>query len=189
MTWTVTGEAYLHGKDRQAAERRVAALLPTENDIDTGNHLCEILLPELRRALGKKPLADRDDLRDIRHGILRQSRYLCRQHNVARRTRPGQIVRQRHANHCREPTAVQVVTLHDHDRPADARTGSGGLVEIGPPHLTLQRAYHSLRASARRAASVTNGSATVANSSTSWFMDSVTSSGACLARYSESASA
>lgn len=77
--------------------------------------------------------------------------------------------------------------LDNDDWPSKTGTGSGGSGQIGPPDLTL-RNHHSLRSSTRRAADETKSSLGSANPAQTRFMASVTSSGACRATYSLTAS-
>src|SRR5207244_131992 len=132
---------------------------------------------------------DGDDLRRIGHRILPEARGVGGEEHVPGRTCPGQIARQRHTDHRGNPAPIQVISLHDHHGSSEARSRARGFGQIRPPALALRHFYHSLRSRIRRAAAVTNGSVGSFSWSMTWFMASVTSSGACRERYSESASA
>ena len=78
--------------------------LPAQCDVDPQEHELELLSREASHSLGEKRAVERDDLRNVRDGVLGQSRDLpAEQEDVARRLGPGQVARERHANDGADP--------------------------------------------------------------------------------------
>src|SRR5262245_44565676 len=87
----------------------------TENKIDSREYEIQLRRRELPDSLRERSLVDCDDLRDIRHGFLRQAGCCGRQVDVPRRPRPLQVACEGHADHRRQATAIERVSLnHDH---------------------------------------------------------------------------
>ena len=132
--------------------------------------------PDLFREKG--PIKS-NDLRNIRHRILGQTRRLGGKEGIAGSSGPNDVARKGHAHHRRDPTPIQGVSLDDHDRPAKSRTRPGRFRQVSPPDFPLADVYHSTLVRTRRAARATNGSESgLPSCSTTAFMSSVTSSGA-----------
>jgi hypothetical protein len=66
----------------------------------------------------KEGFVERNDLRNVRHRILGQISRSCTEPYIARRVRPFQIARERHAYDGADLASVQSVSLNDDNRPA-----------------------------------------------------------------------
>jgi hypothetical protein len=161
--------------------------LSSKDHIDSGEQQFQLSARELAHALGEKTPVQGHNLRDVRHRVAREPSEAGRERDVPGRDRPSKVAGQRHAHGSRDPAPVQGIALHNHNWPSKSRTGPRRSGQIGPPDFTL-RDHHSLRSRIRRVADETNWSVGYPKSAHTRSMASVTSSGACRATYSLSAS-
>ena len=161
-----------------------------QDDIDAVKDLRARLRPQTPDPLREKRTIKCDDLRHVGDRLLRQPSRLVREQYVARRASPDGVARQRHAHDRGDATAIQWIPLDHNDGPSEARTGARGFGHVCPPDVPLRDVYHSTLLSIRRPACFTKESSEASpSSSTTTFIASVTSSGACRVRYSARASA
>jgi len=109
---------------------------------------------------------------------------------AASSTLPGadaKVAGQRNDNDCREAARVEGVALHDGNRPAEAGSRAGRAGKRRPEDIAPAD-YHSLRSSARRAASAAHSSTGLPSSATTSSSETVTAFGSRRATYSASAS-
>ena len=74
-------------------------LLSTENDVNTRQYESDLRPIHFADELGQERPVYREDLRNIRHGVLRKVGYPCGQEDVAWRCCPSMICRQRYADY------------------------------------------------------------------------------------------
>lgn len=163
------------------------SLSSSEDHIDPGKDQGKFRARQLPDALSQCVPIQRHHLGDIRHRVLRKSRNALRKSDVARCVRPPQVACQRRAHGGRDAAAIESVSLNHHYRPPVTRAGSGWRGKVRPPDLTL-RDHHSLLSSTRRLAAETNSSVGCPSSAQTRSIASVTSSCACRATYSRTAS-
>ena len=154
-----------------------------EDDVYPRKHQLKLRPRELPRARGEEGLVQRHDLGDVGDGVLGQTCESWRKPHVSWRVRPAEVTGEWNAHDGRDPAAVQGVSLHNHDRPSESRSGAGWVRELGPPDLALGN-YQSLRSKMRRDAVETNESVGWPSLAQTRSMASVTRSGACRATYS-----
>lgn len=110
-----------HRKPRLAggalSERR--ALAP-EHEIDSGENGIEQALGNVPGPFGQEPAVDRDNSRNIRHGIFRQSGRSRVQADVTGRVRQPEIARQRDSDNRGDLAPIEGIALHDQDGPPKA---------------------------------------------------------------------
>jgi hypothetical protein len=127
-----------------------------EHDVDAIENRVECRLGQVTGALAQERSVDRDDLRNIRHGIFGESRCPHSQKNVSRRGCETEIARKRNDNYGRDSASIEGVSLNDQDGPSKARSRSCRVRKIRPTHVALDD-YHSVDSSRRRAASESDG--------------------------------
>ena len=94
------------------SERR--ALTP-EHEIDSGEDGLEEALRKVPGPFGQEPAVDRDDLRNVRHGIFRQSGRSRSQADVTGRVSQPEIARQRDSDDRSDAAPIEGIALHDQD--------------------------------------------------------------------------
>jgi hypothetical protein len=163
-------------ESRWSANR--GALLTAEDDINASQNEIELATRDFADSLSELLLVERDDERHVCHGILRESSRARGQKNISRCVTPLEVTGERNAHDRTDATDIDRVTLNHQYRSPIPRSRSHWLTEIGPPDFALSD-HHSVRLKTRRAASVrkTSGSSTPM-SATTWFMRSVSGSGA-----------
>jgi len=154
-----------------------------EDDVYPGKYQVELRPRELPHALGEQGLVQGHDLGDVGDGVLGQTGESRGKRDVSRRVRPAEVTGEWNAHDGRDPAAVQGVSLYNHDRPSESRSGAGWVRELGPPDPALDD-YQSLRSKMRRDAVETNESVGWPSLPQTRSMASVTRSGACRATYS-----
>ena len=95
------------------------ALAP-ENEIDSGENGVELAAGDVPGPFGQESAVDRDDLRDVRHGIFRQSGRPRSQADVTGRVRQPEIARQRDSDDRSDAASIEGIALHDQHGPPKA---------------------------------------------------------------------
>jgi len=155
----------------------------TEDDVYPRKQQVKLGPRELPDALGKQGFVQGHDLGNVGDGVLGQAGELRGKLDISWRVRPADVAGERNAHDRCNLAAVQGVTLHNHDRASEARSGAGWLREFRPPDLALGN-YHALRSKMQRDAVETNESVGWPSLAQTRSMASVTWSGACRATYS-----
>src|SRR6266508_3040098 len=92
--------------------------LATEDEIDSREHELKLAPREMTDPLDEQRSIDRDDLREVGDGVLRQPGRGRREQNVARGVRPSEIARHRNTHDRRDAAAIERLALyHDHWSP------------------------------------------------------------------------
>ena len=92
----------------------------------------------LADALGEEVLVQGQNLRNIGDRIFRESGHARGKRHVPGGICPAKIAGQWHAHDRGNSTAVQVVPLHNYNRPPEARSRSHRSGQISPPNVPLR---------------------------------------------------
>ena len=150
--------------------------LPIEDNVDTVQDLLQQTPRYPARALVEVSAIDSDDLRRVRHGVLREARRTPSDEHIARRILPFQVACERHANYGCESAAVQWVALDDQHRTPESWSRTHRRGQVAPPYIALAD-YHSVRRSTSYAAEETKSPSEGPTSSTTRFIALVIDSG------------
>ncbi len=103
--------------------KRTLARSSTQYDIDAVKNLRPWLGRQVPDPLGEQRPIERDDLRYVGDGILRQPRCPTREKHIPRCPSPGRVARQRHADDRGDAASIQRISLDHDDGPSEAGTG------------------------------------------------------------------
>ena len=76
---------------------------------------------------------ERDELRGIRHRVLRQSGQLAWHEHIARGLEQAKVARQHHGDDGLDAAAIEGIGLNDEYRSAEPGGGTAGLAQLSPP--------------------------------------------------------
>lgn len=159
------------------AQRLERADSAAEYGVDAGKNELEPATRDLADAITEDLFIQRGHQRDVRNGVLSQTRFLGAKQDVSGGIRPSEIAGKRDTDHGSDLTSVDRIALRYHDRTSVSGFGAGGFFEIGPPDISLLD-YHSTRRSTCRAARLLKASAFSPMDDMASFICSVTRSGA-----------
>lgn len=169
--------AVVRRRPSQSGDRAVTHCSASKDDIDSRQDEPKLTLRQLPNAFSEILLVERHDLRDVGDRLLGESCRAWRQRYISGRVAPFQITRQCHADDRRDSTSVERIALDDNDRPSKARARAPRLGKVGPPHVPLGDAHHSVRANTRRPVAAANESMGSPSSASARSIASVTRSG------------
>jgi len=115
---------------------RRRALAP-ENELYSGENGLQQTARNVAGPFGQEAAVDRDNLRDVRYGVLGQSGRPRSQAHVAGRNRKPEVARQRDCDDRRDVAPIERVALHDQDGPSKAGARAGRLMQICPEDVPL----------------------------------------------------
>lgn len=125
--------------------------LELESQAEAGVEGAEQFRRQWADSFGEPVAVDRQQLRNLDDGILRQAGGARRAEYVAGRIGARQVRGHRGDDRGAEPGAVERIALDDHDRPAKPWLGSSRFLEIRPPDFASSD-HQSDAFSVRRAA-------------------------------------
>ena len=96
----------------------------TKDGLDAVQEKVHLGLREFSGAVRENPLVERHDSGDVRNRVSWRASDSCWQAGIARSVGPADVGRHWNANHSRDPASIESVTLNDHDRSPESRTGS-----------------------------------------------------------------
>ena len=96
----------------------------TKDGLDAVQEKVHLGLREFSGAVRENPLVERHDSGDVRNRVSWRVSDSCWQAGIARSVGPADVGRHWNANHSRDPASIESVTLNDHDRSPESRTGS-----------------------------------------------------------------
>jgi len=111
-SWAAVGE-----RERKAAQTR----LETENTPKTAVHVSERLPANAAGELQQEIAVDGDDLRDIRHRVLRQARGVRGKQDVPWCVEQADVGGQHDANDGVQTTPIEGIVLYDQDGTMESR--------------------------------------------------------------------
>jgi hypothetical protein len=115
----------------------VSRALAPENEVHSGENGLKQAARNVAGPFGQEAAVDRDDLRDVRHGVLRQSGRPRSQAHVAGCNCKPEVARQKDCNDRRDAAPIERVALHDQDGPSKAGARAGRLRQICPEDVPL----------------------------------------------------
>lgn len=125
--------------------------LQGEYEPESGVHGGEQVTRDSSPALGQVSAIQRDDLRDVRHRILRKAGLALWYEDVPRGVQELEVRCQDHRDGRRDPAAIEGIGLYDQHRAPEPWLGAARLTQVSPPDLASLN-YHSDRAATRRCA-------------------------------------
>ena len=124
---------------------------PSEDDIDAGENGRESRPGNLSNAPLENLSVERNDLRNVGNGGLREAGIARREENVSGCLGPLDLRSEGHTDHGRKRAPVQGVALNDENRSAKARSRANGLAEVRPPNFPLSNHHSELSRTLRAA--------------------------------------